>query len=165
MSRLAAAKTVRKKWRNWRLFLSGCRNWRGPGGVWLCRRCRTKLCVNISVSLLGLKTDLSPSVGCVSVSEWRLMWLRWLCVCVCVLAYRNAVEMTQYGVKNNTTFLECFPKSPQASVRWLIQRDNDRRKEVSLTFREVKGQHQSPLVLICNKLNQGQGRNRNLLAI
>lgn len=54
-----------------------------------------------------------------------------LCVCVCVLAYRNAAEMTQYGVKNNTTFLECFPKSPQASVRWLIQRDNDRRKEVS----------------------------------
>uniref|UniRef100_A0A4W6C4B7 Semaphorin-3C n=1 Tax=Lates calcarifer TaxID=8187 RepID=A0A4W6C4B7_LATCA len=50
-------------------------------------------------------------------------------------AYRNAVEMTQYGVKNNTTFLECLPKSPQASIRWLIQRDNDRRKEVSLTFR------------------------------
>uniref|UniRef100_A0A8C1ZAD1 Semaphorin-3C n=1 Tax=Cyprinus carpio TaxID=7962 RepID=A0A8C1ZAD1_CYPCA len=45
-------------------------------------------------------------------------------------AYRNAVEMTQYGVKNNTTFLECQPKSPQASVKWLIQRDNDRRKEV-----------------------------------
>uniref|UniRef100_A0A671L854 Semaphorin-3C-like n=1 Tax=Sinocyclocheilus anshuiensis TaxID=1608454 RepID=A0A671L854_9TELE len=40
-------------------------------------------------------------------------------------AYRNAVEMTQYGVKNNTTFLECQPKSPQASVKWLIQRDND----------------------------------------
>uniref|UniRef100_A0A8P4KA30 Semaphorin-3C n=1 Tax=Dicentrarchus labrax TaxID=13489 RepID=A0A8P4KA30_DICLA len=46
-------------------------------------------------------------------------------------AYRNAVEMTQYGVKNNTTFLECLPKSPQASIRWLIQRDNDRRKELS----------------------------------
>uniref|UniRef100_A0A4W5RPA8 Semaphorin-3C n=1 Tax=Hucho hucho TaxID=62062 RepID=A0A4W5RPA8_9TELE len=45
-------------------------------------------------------------------------------------AYRNAVEMTQYGVKNNTTFLECLPKSPQASVRWLIHRDNDRRKEL-----------------------------------
>uniref|UniRef100_A0A8C6TNL9 Sema domain, immunoglobulin domain (Ig), short basic domain, secreted, (semaphorin) 3C n=1 Tax=Neogobius melanostomus TaxID=47308 RepID=A0A8C6TNL9_9GOBI len=45
-------------------------------------------------------------------------------------AYRNAAEMMQYGVKNNTTFLECIPKSPQASIRWLIQRDNDRRKEV-----------------------------------
>uniref|UniRef100_A0A8C7X5G2 Sema domain, immunoglobulin domain (Ig), short basic domain, secreted, (semaphorin) 3C n=1 Tax=Oryzias sinensis TaxID=183150 RepID=A0A8C7X5G2_9TELE len=50
-------------------------------------------------------------------------------------AYRNAVEMMQYGVKNNTTFLECQPKSPQASIRWLIQRDNDRRKEVSLIRR------------------------------
>jgi len=50
--------------------------------------------------------------------------------CCLVSAYRNAVEMTQYGVKNNTTFLECQPKSPQASVKWLIQRDNDRRKEV-----------------------------------
>uniref|UniRef100_A0A3P8U129 Semaphorin-3C n=1 Tax=Amphiprion percula TaxID=161767 RepID=A0A3P8U129_AMPPE len=50
-------------------------------------------------------------------------------------AYRNAVEMTQYGVKNNTTFLECLPKSPQASIRWLIQRDNDRRKEVKLSDR------------------------------
>lgn len=45
-------------------------------------------------------------------------------------AYRNAAEMIQYGVKNNTTFLECPPKSPHASIRWLIQRDNDRRKEV-----------------------------------
>uniref|UniRef100_A0A8C6LTR3 Semaphorin-3C n=1 Tax=Nothobranchius furzeri TaxID=105023 RepID=A0A8C6LTR3_NOTFU len=47
-------------------------------------------------------------------------------------AYRNAVESMQYGVKNNTTFLECIPKSPQESIRWLIQRDNDRRKEVVL---------------------------------
>uniref|UniRef100_A0A674NNP2 Semaphorin-3C n=1 Tax=Takifugu rubripes TaxID=31033 RepID=A0A674NNP2_TAKRU len=56
-------------------------------------------------------------------------------------AYRNAAEMTQYGVKNNTTFLECFPKSPQASVRWLIQRDNDRRKEVKLTDRVLSTEH------------------------
>uniref|UniRef100_A0A671WQH2 Semaphorin-3C n=1 Tax=Sparus aurata TaxID=8175 RepID=A0A671WQH2_SPAAU len=56
-------------------------------------------------------------------------------------AYRNAVEMTQYGVKNNTTFLECFPKSPQASIRWLIQRDNDRRKEVKLSDRVLSTEH------------------------
>ncbi|XP_026065645.1 semaphorin-3C-like [Carassius auratus] len=56
-------------------------------------------------------------------------------------AYRNAVEMTQYGVKNNTTFLECQPKSPQASVKWLIQRDNDRRKEVKLSDRVVSTDH------------------------
>lgn len=41
------------------------------------------------------------------------------------------MELAQYGIRNNTTFLECMPKSPQASIKWLIQRDNDRRKEVS----------------------------------
>ncbi|CAB1420941.1 unnamed protein product, partial [Pleuronectes platessa] len=56
-------------------------------------------------------------------------------------AYRNAVELTQYGVKNNTTFLECLPKSPQASIRWLIQRDNDRRKEVKLSDRVLSTDH------------------------
>ncbi|KAM8883032.1 semaphorin-3C [Synchiropus picturatus] len=56
-------------------------------------------------------------------------------------AYRNAVEMTQYGVKNNTTFLECMPKTPQASVRWLIHRDNDRRKEVKLSERVISTEH------------------------
>uniref|UniRef100_A0A668A7U9 Semaphorin-3C n=1 Tax=Myripristis murdjan TaxID=586833 RepID=A0A668A7U9_9TELE len=54
---------------------------------------------------------------------------------------KNAVEMTQYGVKNNTTFLECLPKSPQASIRWLIQRDNDRRKEVSSSDRVLSTEH------------------------
>uniref|UniRef100_A0A8C8RKM3 Semaphorin-3C n=1 Tax=Pelusios castaneus TaxID=367368 RepID=A0A8C8RKM3_9SAUR len=50
-------------------------------------------------------------------------------------AYRNAAEVIQYGVKNNTTFLECTPKSPQASIKWLLQKDNDRRKEVKLNDR------------------------------
>lgn len=59
-------------------------------------------------------------------------------VCMCVSAYRNAVEIMQYGVKNNTTFLECVPKFPRASIRWLIQRDNDRRKEVRLKSEGVK---------------------------
>ncbi|XP_017158394.1 semaphorin-3C [Poecilia reticulata] len=56
-------------------------------------------------------------------------------------AYRNAAEMVQYGVKNNTTFLECVPKSPQASIRWIIQRDNDRRKEVKLNDRVLSTEH------------------------
>lgn len=51
----------------------------------------------------------------------------------CSSAYRNAAELVQYGVKNNTTFLECAPKSPQASIKWLLQKDKDRRKEVSNT--------------------------------
>ena len=49
----------------------------------------------------------------------------------CSSAYRNAAEIVQYGVKHNTTFLECAPKSPQASIKWLLQKDKDRRKEVS----------------------------------
>ncbi|XP_037551833.1 semaphorin-3C [Nematolebias whitei] len=56
-------------------------------------------------------------------------------------AYRNAVEIMQYGVKNNTTFLECIPKFPRASIRWLIQRDNDRRKEVKLSERVLSTEH------------------------
>uniref|UniRef100_A0A3Q2Q764 Semaphorin-3C n=1 Tax=Fundulus heteroclitus TaxID=8078 RepID=A0A3Q2Q764_FUNHE len=56
-------------------------------------------------------------------------------------AYRNAAEIMQYGVKNNTTFLECVPKSPQASIRWLIQRDDDRRKEVKLNDRVLSTEH------------------------
>nr|XP_057933408.1 semaphorin-3C isoform X2 [Doryrhamphus excisus]XP_057933409.1 semaphorin-3C isoform X2 [Doryrhamphus excisus] len=56
-------------------------------------------------------------------------------------AYRNAAEMTQYAVRNNTTFLECLPKPPQASIRWLIHRDNDRRKEVKLNERVLSTDH------------------------
>ncbi|XP_037099414.1 semaphorin-3C isoform X2 [Syngnathus acus] len=56
-------------------------------------------------------------------------------------AYRNAVEMTQYAVRNNTTFLECLPKPPQASIRWLIHRDNDRRKEVKVSERVLSTEH------------------------
>uniref|UniRef100_A0A8C3RA30 Semaphorin-3C n=1 Tax=Cyanoderma ruficeps TaxID=181631 RepID=A0A8C3RA30_9PASS len=56
-------------------------------------------------------------------------------------AYRNAAEIVQYGVKNNTTFLECTPKSPQASVKWLLQKDNDRRKEVKLNERIIATEH------------------------
>ncbi|XP_064200572.1 semaphorin-3C-like [Anguilla rostrata] len=55
--------------------------------------------------------------------------------------YRNAAEMVQYGIRNNTTFLECLPKIPQASIKWLIQRDNDRRKEVKLSNRVVSTDH------------------------
>uniref|UniRef100_A0A672GTU6 Sema domain, immunoglobulin domain (Ig), short basic domain, secreted, (semaphorin) 3bl n=1 Tax=Salarias fasciatus TaxID=181472 RepID=A0A672GTU6_SALFA len=29
-----------------------------------------------------------------------------------------------YGTENNSTFLECVPRSPQATVTWLVQRDD-----------------------------------------
>ncbi|XP_007889111.1 semaphorin-3C [Callorhinchus milii] len=56
-------------------------------------------------------------------------------------AYRNAKESVQYGVKNSSAFLECMPKSPQASVRWLIQKPNDRRKEIKQDERIVVTEH------------------------
>lgn len=41
------------------------------------------------------------------------------------------MEAVQYGVEGSTAFLECQPRSPQASIKWLLQKDNsDRRKEV-----------------------------------
>lgn len=38
-------------------------------------------------------------------------------------------ERVVYGAENNSTFLECIPRSPQATVTWLLQRD-DRKEEV-----------------------------------
>lgn len=34
-----------------------------------------------------------------------------------------------FATENNSTFLECIPRSPQATVTWLVQRD-DRKEEV-----------------------------------
>ncbi|XP_004715293.1 semaphorin-3F [Echinops telfairi] len=46
-------------------------------------------------------------------------------------ANRNAVESVQYGVAGSAAFLECQPRSPQATVKWLFQRDpGDRRREI-----------------------------------
>uniref|UniRef100_A0A674BXL9 Sema domain, immunoglobulin domain (Ig), short basic domain, secreted, (semaphorin) 3bl n=1 Tax=Salmo trutta TaxID=8032 RepID=A0A674BXL9_SALTR len=43
-------------------------------------------------------------------------------------------ERVVYGAENNSTFLECIPRSPQATVTWLLQRD-DRKEEVKLDER------------------------------
>uniref|UniRef100_A0A8C2KUI2 Sema domain, immunoglobulin domain (Ig), short basic domain, secreted, (semaphorin) 3bl n=1 Tax=Cyprinus carpio TaxID=7962 RepID=A0A8C2KUI2_CYPCA len=42
-----------------------------------------------------------------------------------------------YGTENNSTFLECIPRSPQATVTWHIQRD-DYLEEVLLDERVIK---------------------------
>ncbi|XP_040904610.1 sema domain, immunoglobulin domain (Ig), short basic domain, secreted, (semaphorin) 3bl isoform X2 [Toxotes jaculatrix] len=39
-----------------------------------------------------------------------------------------------YGTENNSTFLECVPRSPQATVTWLVQH-NDHKEEVKLDDR------------------------------
>ncbi|XP_061841507.2 sema domain, immunoglobulin domain (Ig), short basic domain, secreted, (semaphorin) 3bl isoform X2 [Nerophis lumbriciformis] len=41
-----------------------------------------------------------------------------------------------YGAENNSTFLECVPRSPQASVVWLVQGD-ERQEEVKLDDRVI----------------------------
>ncbi|KAE8616416.1 hypothetical protein XENTR_v10008801 [Xenopus tropicalis] len=68
--------------------------------------------------------------------------------------YRNTAEIVQYGVRNNTTFLECIAKSPQASVKWLLQKDNDRRKEVKLNERII-ATGQGLLIRSVQEVDQG----------
>ncbi|XP_029455360.1 semaphorin-3G isoform X1 [Rhinatrema bivittatum] len=48
-------------------------------------------------------------------------------------------EKVLYGMEQNSTFLECIPKSPQAMVQWYVQRPHsDRRDEVKTDERIVK---------------------------
>ncbi|KAM3844679.1 semaphorin-3F [Vipera latastei] len=54
-------------------------------------------------------------------------------------ASKNSVEAVQYGVEGSTAFLECQPRSPQATIKWLLQRDNsDRRKELRTEGRVLR---------------------------
>lgn len=36
-------------------------------------------------------------------------------------------ETVQFGVEGSSTFLECQPRSPQASVKWLFQGEGKRK--------------------------------------
>uniref|UniRef100_A0A8C9YIT8 Sema domain, immunoglobulin domain (Ig), short basic domain, secreted, (semaphorin) 3bl n=1 Tax=Sander lucioperca TaxID=283035 RepID=A0A8C9YIT8_SANLU len=47
---------------------------------------------------------------------------------------QNLSDRVVYGTENNSSFLECVPRSPQATVSWLVQRD-DRKEEVKLDER------------------------------
>ncbi|XP_061473784.1 semaphorin-3F isoform X3 [Rhineura floridana] len=54
-------------------------------------------------------------------------------------ASKNTVEAVQYGVEGSTAFLECQPRSPQAAIKWLLQKDNsDRRKELRTEGRVLR---------------------------
>uniref|UniRef100_A0A8B9P4V6 Semaphorin 3F n=1 Tax=Apteryx owenii TaxID=8824 RepID=A0A8B9P4V6_APTOW len=54
-------------------------------------------------------------------------------------ANKNTVEAVQYGVEGSTAFLECQPRSPQASIKWLLQKNNsDRRKELRVEGRVLR---------------------------
>ncbi|KAK5936216.1 hypothetical protein CgunFtcFv8_027656, partial [Champsocephalus gunnari] len=49
-------------------------------------------------------------------------------------------ETVQFGVEGSSTFLECQPRSPQASVKWLFQREG-RRKVLNRVGGVLKTNH------------------------
>ncbi|XP_069792653.1 semaphorin-3F-like isoform X2 [Narcine bancroftii] len=54
-------------------------------------------------------------------------------------AKRKTAEMEQYGVEGSSTFLECQPKSPQASLKWVLQRHgSDRKREIKTDDRLLR---------------------------
>ncbi|NWJ05920.1 SEM3G protein, partial [Crypturellus undulatus] len=51
-------------------------------------------------------------------------------------------ERVLYGAEHNSTFLECAPRSPHATVRWFVQRPPDvRRDEVKPDERILQTEH------------------------
>ncbi|EMP33879.1 Semaphorin-3G [Chelonia mydas] len=43
--------------------------------------------------------------------------------------FDSAEEKVVYGTEHNGTFLECIPKSPQATVQWFLWRPHDKRRD------------------------------------
>ncbi|XP_044156560.1 semaphorin-3F isoform X3 [Bufo gargarizans] len=44
-------------------------------------------------------------------------------------ASKNGMDAAQYGVEGSSVFLECQARSPQASIKWILQKDNSERKK------------------------------------
>lgn len=62
-------------------------------------------------------------------------------------------EKAVYATENNSTFLECIPRSPQATVTWLTQRD-DRKEEVKKK-KKKKTAVKHHLILMCQQFEEG----------
>ncbi|KAM6301024.1 semaphorin-3G [Aegotheles albertisi] len=43
--------------------------------------------------------------------------------------FESVEEKVLYGAEDNSTFLECTPRSPQASVQWFVQRPPDEQRD------------------------------------
>lgn len=54
------------------------------------------------------------------------MFLSGGCPGVCAVE-RRLRETVQFGVEGSSAFLECQPRSPQATVKWLFQREGKRK--------------------------------------
>ncbi|XP_019399197.1 PREDICTED: semaphorin-3D [Crocodylus porosus] len=58
------------------------------------------------------------------------------------ISHETADEKVVFGIEFNSTFLECIPKSQQASIRWYIQRSGEEhREELKADERIIKTEH------------------------
>ncbi|KAB0345024.1 hypothetical protein FD754_021950 [Muntiacus muntjak] len=58
------------------------------------------------------------------------------------ISHEAADEKVIFGIEFNSTFLECIPKSQQASIKWYIQRSGDEhREEVKPDERIIKTEY------------------------
>ncbi|XP_049571450.1 semaphorin-3G isoform X3 [Orcinus orca] len=63
---------------------------------------------------------------------------------------------TIYGTEHNSTFLECLPKSPQAAVRWFLQRPGNERPDQQVkTDERILQTEQGLLFRRLNRLDAG----------
>ncbi|KFO25207.1 semaphorin-3G [Fukomys damarensis] len=60
-----------------------------------------------------------------------------------------------YGTEHNSTFLECLPKSPQAAVRWFLQRSEDKGPDQVKTDERVLQTEQGLLFRRLSRLDAG----------
>uniref|UniRef100_A0A8B9EPJ2 Semaphorin 3G n=1 Tax=Anser cygnoides TaxID=8845 RepID=A0A8B9EPJ2_ANSCY len=51
--------------------------------------------------------------------------------------FEHVEEKVLYGMEHNSTFLECVPRSPQASVQWFVQRPPDEQRDEVKTDERV----------------------------
>ncbi|XP_068024013.1 semaphorin-3D isoform X3 [Melanerpes formicivorus] len=58
------------------------------------------------------------------------------------ISHETADEKVIFGIEFNSTFLECIPKSQQASIRWYIQRSGEEhQEELKADDRIIKTEH------------------------
>uniref|UniRef100_A0A3P8Z190 Sema domain, immunoglobulin domain (Ig), short basic domain, secreted, (semaphorin) 3Ga n=1 Tax=Esox lucius TaxID=8010 RepID=A0A3P8Z190_ESOLU len=73
-------------------------------------------------------------------------------------------ETVQFGVEGSSTFLECQPRSPQATVKWLYQREG-RRKVVRRKIRVSSSEYlKTPHGILLKSLAQSDGGLYHCLA-
>uniref|UniRef100_A0A803TWZ3 Semaphorin 3D n=1 Tax=Anolis carolinensis TaxID=28377 RepID=A0A803TWZ3_ANOCA len=63
-------------------------------------------------------------------------------VCFPGISHETTDEKVIFGIEFNSTFLECIPKSQQASIRWFLQRSGEEhREEVKPDERIIKTEY------------------------